>query len=74
MRLQFNFVRSIVIKILQSIKKVKLESIANALPLPMIFESRRKKLQRFLSLPGRGAKAIRPYRLVKFGGRLLPNG
>ncbi len=29
----------------------KLEKIANALPIPILFESRRKKIQRFLSLP-----------------------
>lgn len=36
---------------LQSLKKVSLESLANALPIPITFESRRKKVQRFLSLP-----------------------
>ena len=37
--------------LLQSIKKVNLEKLASALPLPIKFESRRKRLQRFLSLP-----------------------
>ncbi len=41
----------ILLTILQSIKKVSLESLANALPIPIKFESRRKRLQRFLSLP-----------------------
>lgn len=41
----------IVIALLQSIKKVSLETLATALPLPILFESRRKKIQRFLSLP-----------------------
>ena len=41
----------IFINLLQSIKKVNLEKLANALPLPIKFESRRKRLQRFLSLP-----------------------
>ena len=41
----------ILINLLQSIKQVKLEALAIALPLPITFESRRKKLQRFLSLP-----------------------
>ena len=41
----------ILILLLQSIKKVSLETLATALPIPITFESRRKKLQRFLSLP-----------------------
>lgn len=40
----------ILIALLQSIKKVSLESLATAMPMPILFESRRKKLQRFLSL------------------------
>ncbi len=36
---------------MQSIKTVKLEALATALPLPIKFESRRHRLQRFLSLP-----------------------
>lgn len=39
----------ILIYLLQSIKKVSLETLATALPIPITFESRRKKLQRFLS-------------------------
>jgi len=35
---------------LQTLKQVKLERLAEALPLPILFESRRKKLQRFLKL------------------------
>ena len=35
---------------LQVLKQVKLERLAEALPLPILFESRRKKLQRFLKL------------------------
>ena len=42
---------SILIDLLQSIKVVKLEALASALPLPIQFESRRHRLQRFLSLP-----------------------
>lgn len=42
---------NILLNLLQSIKKVSLESLATALPVPIIFESRRKKIQRFLSLP-----------------------
>ena len=42
---------TILINLLQSIKTVKLEILATALPLPIQFESRRHKLQRFLSLP-----------------------
>jgi hypothetical protein len=39
------------INVLQDIKDVSLEKIATAIPVPILFESRRKKLQRFLSLP-----------------------
>jgi hypothetical protein len=42
---------NILINILQEIKEVSIEKIATALPLPILFHSRRKKLQRFLSLP-----------------------
>jgi hypothetical protein len=35
---------------LQILKQVKLEILAEALPLPILFESRRKKLKRFLKL------------------------
>ena len=41
---------NLLINVLQDIKEVSLEKIANAL-LPILFESRRKKIQRFLSLP-----------------------
>jgi Transposase DDE domain len=39
----------ILINILQSLKTVSLEKIAEVLPIPILFQSRRKKLQRFLS-------------------------
>jgi Transposase DDE domain len=39
------------VQLLQSLKQVSLETLATALPLPIIFESRRRKLQRFLKLP-----------------------
>lgn len=42
---------NLLINVLQDIKEVSLEKIANALPVPILFESRRKKIQRFLSLP-----------------------
>ena len=42
---------NILINVLQNFKKVSLEKIAAAIPLPILFESRRKKIQRFLSLP-----------------------
>ena len=42
---------TILIDLLQSIKMVKLEALASALPLPIQFESRRHRLPRFLSLP-----------------------
>ncbi|NJL77683.1 MAG: IS4 family transposase [Richelia sp. RM2_1_2] len=41
----------ILLNLLQSIKKVSLEKLASVLPLPIKFESRRKRIQRFLSLP-----------------------
>lgn len=42
---------NLLINVLQDIKEVSLEKIANALPVPILFESRRKKIQRLLSLP-----------------------
>lgn len=42
---------TLLVNLLQSIKQVKLETLATALPLPITFNSRRKKVQRFLSLP-----------------------
>ena len=42
---------SMLVNLLQALKQVKLETLATALPLPITFESRRKKIQRFLSLP-----------------------
>ena len=42
---------NLLINVLQNIKEVSLEKIATALPIPILFESRRKKIQRFLSLP-----------------------
>jgi len=36
---------------LQSIKQVRLETLATALPLPITFNSRRKKTSEVLSLP-----------------------
>ena len=41
----------ILINLLQVIKQVRLEALATAMPIPITFESRRKKIQRFLSLP-----------------------
>jgi hypothetical protein len=42
---------SCLVQLLQSVQKVRLETIATHLPLPVTFESRRRKLQRFLKLP-----------------------
>ncbi len=36
----------LMINVLQNIKEVSLEKIATALPIPILFESRRKKVQR----------------------------
>jgi len=41
---------TLLVNLLQSIKQVKLETLATALPLPITFNSRRKKSQ-ILSLP-----------------------
>lgn len=41
----------ILINLLQSIRNVSLETLATSMPMPIIFESRRKRLQRFLSFP-----------------------
>lgn len=42
---------SILLNLLQSIKQVNLEALATAFPFPIQFDSRRRKIQRFLSLP-----------------------
>ncbi|MBV8882947.1 MAG: IS4 family transposase [Chroococcidiopsidaceae cyanobacterium CP_BM_RX_35] len=42
---------TLLVSLLQSIKQAKLETLATALPFPITFDSRRKKIQRFLSLP-----------------------
>ena len=47
---EFIFLK-ILLHLLQSIKGVNLERLANALPFGIKFESRRKRIQRFLSLP-----------------------
>jgi len=41
---------SMLVTVLQSVKQVRIETLATSLPLPILFESRRKKLQRFLDL------------------------
>ncbi|MGB7488152.1 MAG: IS4 family transposase, partial [Phormidesmis sp.] len=41
---------SLLVTVIHSIRDVRLETIAEALPLPILFESRRKKVQRFLRL------------------------
>ncbi len=50
---------NILINILQDIKQISLEKIATAIQLPILFESRRKKLQRFLSLPNLDVKTLK---------------
>jgi len=49
---------NILINVMQNIKQVSLEKLATALPLPILFESRRKKIQRFLSLPNLNIKTL----------------
>jgi hypothetical protein len=41
----------IIITVLQAVRKIAVESLATQLPIPIEFDSRRKKIQRFLSLP-----------------------
>jgi hypothetical protein len=41
----------IVVHLLQMYRKVRLEELATKLPLPIMFESRRKKMKRFLESP-----------------------
>ena len=49
---------NILVNILQDIREVSLEKIATAIPIPILFESRRKKVQRFLSLPSVDIKTL----------------
>jgi hypothetical protein len=42
---------NLLINVLQALKEVSREKIATVLPLPILFESRRKKVQRYLSFP-----------------------
>ena len=49
---------NVLINVLQNIKEVNLEKIATVLPIPILFESRRKKIQRFLSLPSLNIKTL----------------
>ncbi|MGK7953864.1 MAG: IS4 family transposase [Crocosphaera sp.] len=41
----------IVIELIQVYRKIRLEELANRLPIPILFESRRKKLKRFFEMP-----------------------
>jgi hypothetical protein len=49
---------NILINILQDIKEISLEKLSTVLPLPILFESRRKKVQRFISLPSLSIKKL----------------
>lgn len=42
---------SILVQLLQSYRTVRLEELANKFPCPILLESRRRKLQRFLEMP-----------------------
>lgn len=42
---------TILFNVLQSVRCVSIEALANALPLPILFDSRRRKIQRLLSIP-----------------------
>jgi hypothetical protein len=52
---QLNLAEYILLKImiilLQSLKKVSLETLATALPIPIKFESRKRKIQRLIIKP-----------------------
>lgn len=48
----------LLIEVLQNIKQVKLEIMATAIPLPILFDSRRKKIQRFLSISNLDLKSL----------------
>ena len=41
----------IVVQLLQIYRKVRLEELATKLPIPILFESRRTKMKRFLESP-----------------------
>ena len=47
-----------IVQILQSIKTLSLEKIGTALPLLVLFASRRKKIQRLLMIPHLGFKIV----------------
>lgn len=64
----------ILIHLLQSIKKVSLETLATALPIPITFESRRKKIQRFLSLPSLTIETIWLPIVTTWLATLFPSG
>lgn len=49
---------NLMINILQDIKEVSLEKLSTVVPLPILFESRRKKIQRFISLPSWNIKKL----------------
>ncbi len=49
---------SILVQLIQSYRWVRLEELANKFPQPILFESRRKKLQRFLDLPNLTVETI----------------
>ena len=59
---QFNLAENLLltclIQLLQLTKTLSLEKLATALPLPILFSSRRKKMQRFLMLPQLGFKTV----------------
>lgn len=42
---------TLLLNLLQSIKQVRIDWLANAFPFPIQFESRRRKIQKLLSLP-----------------------
>ena len=65
-----------IIQILQAIKTLSLEKIATALPLPVLFASRRKKIQRLLMLPqliGLLVLMTLAYSMTTIEGKILKN-
>lgn len=49
---------NLMINILQDLKEVSLEKLSAVIPIPILFESRRKKIQRFISLPSLNIKKL----------------
>ena len=49
---------TLVVQLLQTLKTAKLEALASNLPMPIQVKSRRRKLKRFVSVPGLSIESI----------------